>query len=205
VSERRGLLAHGWGRAALTALALLLVLAVTGAAAMVFYRPYGPDVRAQLGHGHWGLRVALATGVHHVHLFAAVGFALAVAGMLGLARSWRRDAPGPGRGRWLAVALAVAAFLVTGFLAPWERLLPWSPTVAPNMARPMPLGQQGPFAELVGVNVRYDDAQFTLARRRFGPKATGRVYFAHVLILPALTVIGVAFARRSRRREPARV
>lgn len=204
MSARPALLAHGWGRAALVALALLLVLAVTGAAATVFYRPYGPDVRAQLGHGHWGLRVELATGLQLVHRFAALGFAAAVAAMIGLSRFWRRDTEGPGRGRVLAVALAAVAFLATGFIAPWQRLLPWSPAVASNMARPMPLGQQGPFAELVGVNVRYDDAQFTLARRRFGPKATGRVYFTHVLVLPALTVIAVAFAWRPRRREPAR-
>jgi hypothetical protein len=203
VSAGRALRAEGWGRAALAALALLLVLAVTGAAAAVFYRPYGPDVRAQLGHGHWDLRVSLATGLHHAHRFAAWAFLAAVAALLGLARFWRRDAAGPGRGRLIAVALAAAAFAVTGFVAPWERLLPWSPSLASNMARPMPLGQQGPFAELVGVNVRYDDAQFTVARRRFGPRATGRVYFTHVLILPALTVVGVAFSWR-RRREPDR-
>jgi quinol-cytochrome oxidoreductase complex cytochrome b subunit len=198
-SEPRPLLSRGWARATL---ALLLVLAVTGALAAIFYRPYGPDPRAQLTHGHWGLRVALAIGLHHVHRLAALGLTLTLAALIALRRPWQRQAPG--RGRWLAATLALAAFVATGLIAPWERLLPWSPTVASNLARPMPLGQQGPFAELIGVNMRYDDAQFRLARRRFGPKATGRVYFFHVLILPALAVIGASFAWRPRRREPDR-
>jgi hypothetical protein len=201
----RGLLAQGWGRAAAAALALLAVLAVSGALATIFYRPYGPDVRAQLGHGHWGLRVALASGLHWAHLVAGLGLAVAVVALVLLSRPWHRQHPGPRRRRLVAIVFGTLAFLVTGLVAPWERLLPWSPAVGSNMARPMPLGQQGPFAELIGVNVRYDDAQFTLGRRRFGPKATGRVYFAHVLALPALTVIGVALALRRRRSDPDRL
>lgn len=201
-SERRSLLAQGWGRAALAALVLLVVLAVTGALATIFYRPYGPDARAQLAHGHWGLRMALASGLHHVHLVAALALAAAVVALVALSRP--RQHRGPRRSRLVALGLALVAFLATGFVAPWERLVPWSPAVASNMARPMPLGQQGPFAELIGVNVRYDDAQFTLLRRRFGPKATGRVYFTHVLVLPALTVIAVLFGWRHRRRAPDR-
>jgi hypothetical protein len=93
-----------------------------------------------------------------------------------------------------------AALLGTGLVAPWQRLLPWSPAAGANMARPMPLGQQGPFAELVGVNVRYDEAMFTVARWRLGVKAAGRVYFAHVLVLPALAgLVLFRMARRKRR------
>jgi hypothetical protein len=198
-TDRRALTAHGWGRAAIVAAALLLVLAVTGALAAIFYRPYGPDVRAQLGHGHWALRVALAAGLHHVHRYAGLALGLVVASLVAL--GWRRSSDGPRRGALLAMALGAAAFLTTGLVAPWERLLPWSSGAGSNMARPMALGQQGPFAELIGVNVRYDDAQFTVLRRRFGRKATGRVYLTHVLILPALTVIVATFAWRPRRRE----
>jgi hypothetical protein len=140
-----------------------------------------------------------------VHLVAAVGLALAVVALILLSRPWRHQHPGPRRRRLLAIALGATAFLVTGLVAPWERLLPWSPGVGANMARPMPLGQQGPFAELIGVNVRYDDAQFTVARRRFGPKATGRVYYTHVLVLPVLAALGVGLALRRRRRDPDRV
>jgi hypothetical protein len=180
-------------------LALAALTALTGALATVFYRPYGHDVRAQLAHGHWGLRVALAAGLHRAHLFAALGLLLAVVVAVLLSRPWKREAPGPRRGTLVVMALLAAAFVVTGIVAPWERLLPWSPAVGSNMARPMPLGQQGPFAELTGVNVRYDDALFTVGRRRFGAKATGRVYFAHVLLLPALTVIGALLVLRRKR------
>lgn len=205
MKSARELLAHGWGRAGLAALVLLLLLALTGAAATIFYRPYGPDVRAQLGNGHWDLRVGLATSLHLVHLGAALGLTLAVAALVLLCRPWNRVHPGPRRRRLVAIALGTAAFVATGLVTPWERLLPWSPATGSNMARPMPLGQQGPFAELIGVNVRYDDAQFTLGRRRFGPKATGRVYFTHVLVLPALTALGLALGWRRRRRDPDRV
>jgi hypothetical protein len=184
------------------ALALLAVSVLTGALATIFYRPYGADARAQLANGHWGLRVALASGLHQVHRFAALGLTAAAVAVMALSRP--RQHVGLSRGRLIALGVALVAFLATGLVAPWERLLPWSPVVAANMARPMPLGQQGPFAELIGVNVRYDDAQFTVWKRRFGPKATGRVYFTHVLVLPALAVIGVAFSRRPRRRAPDR-
>jgi quinol-cytochrome oxidoreductase complex cytochrome b subunit len=115
-----------------------------------------------------------------------------------LARPWRRAGTGPRRGALAALVLAGAAFLVTGLVAPWSLLTPWSPALGSNMARPMPLGQQGPFAELVGVNVRYDSAMFTVAGHRFGARATGRVYFAHVLALPILTALGAAFVLRRR-------
>jgi hypothetical protein len=90
--------------------------------------------------------------------------------------------------------------MATGLVTPWKRLLPWAPAVGHNMARSMPLGQQGPFAELVGVNARYDDALFTVAGRRFGPKGTGRIFFAHVAVLPALTMAVTVVAWRRRRR-----
>jgi hypothetical protein len=201
----RSLLAHGWGRAALGTLILLLLLAVTGALATIFYRPYGPDVRAQLASGHWGLRVTMASGLHFVHLGAALALALAVVALVVLARPWHRPRVGPRRRQLLAILLGAAAFLTTGLVAPWDRLLPWSPAIGANLARPMSLGQQGPFAELVGVNMRYDEGRFTVLRRRFGPKATGRVYYTHVVVLPALTAIGVALALRRRRRDHDRV
>jgi hypothetical protein len=196
VSESlRARLARGWGRAGLLSIALSGLLAVTGALAVIFYRPYGPDVRAQLGHGHWRLRVGLASALHWTHAGAAIAVVAAVLALILLARPWHRGGP-VGRGRLLALALATAAFVGTGYLVPWERLLPWSPAVGSNLARPMPLGQQGPFVELVGVNMRYDDAQFTLLRRRFGARATGRLYYAHVLGLPLITALGVLSLRR---------
>jgi hypothetical protein len=200
IARLRALAAPGWGRAALVAAGIFLLLALTGALATIFYRPYGHDIRAQLGLGHWGTRVALAEGFRVAHLVAAVAVMAALLVLVVLARPWKSPSQPPEgtprRGALAALVLVGALFVVTGVVAPWHRLLPWSPAVGSNMARPMVLGQQGPFAELIGVNVRYDDALFTVARRRFGARATGRVYYAHVLVLPLLTAAGVILAFR---------
>jgi hypothetical protein len=196
----RALLGSGWGRAAAVALALLLVLVLSGALATFFYRPYGHDVRGQIGVGNLGLRVAAASALRLVHLGAALGFTGAVVALVLLGRPWKRGGPGPARSRLFLVAVAAAALLTTGLLTPWDRLLPWSPAVGANMARPMPLGQPGPFPELVGVNARYDEALFAVARWRFGARAAGRVYFAHVIGLPLLTVGAAVILWRRRKR-----
>jgi ABC-type Fe3+ transport system permease subunit len=189
-------LGHRWGRAALIAYAATGVLALSGALAGIFYRPYGHDVRALLARGWPGLRVSLADGLHVAHLGSAVALGLAILVLLAV-RPWRVG--GPPRTRLILLATLAAAFAGTGWVVPWERLLPWSPALGANMARPMPLGQQGPFAELVGVNVRYDEAMFTLARHRWGVKATGRIYYAHVIGLPVLAGLCAVSLRRRRR------
>jgi ABC-type Fe3+ transport system permease subunit len=194
----RALVAHGWGRAALVALALALALLISGAMAAIYYRPYGHDVRALLGRGWPGVRTTAAAALHVAHLTAAIALGLAVIAIVLLARRGR-DPGAPGRGRLALVVTLAAAFAGTGLVVPWDRLLPWSPVLGGNMARPMPLGQQGPFAELVGVNVRYDEAMLTLARRRWGVKATGRLYYAHVVGLPLLA--GLAALPLVRRRR----
>jgi hypothetical protein len=173
------------------ALALLLVLAVTGAAATVFYRPYGPDVRAQLGTGtgacgwRWPRGCTTCTWSRRWALAAAGGALVALAA---------RPATHRGRGGdRLAGAGWRSRFLATGFVAPWERL-------CPGRRRWL---EHGPAdaSRAAGALRRADRGQRALRRRavhawrrRFGPKATGRVYFTHVLVLPALTVIAVLFA-----------
>jgi hypothetical protein len=198
-ARARALLARGWGRATVAALALSVLLLLSGALAAVFYRPYGHDVRPLLAHGDPAPRVAVASALQMIHLAGALALGASLLALVVLARPWRRTEPAvaPRRLAWLV--LLAAALLGTGLVAPWERLLPWSPAVGANMARPMPLGQQGPFAELVGVNAHYDEAMFTFARRRFGVKAVGRVYFTHVLVLPALA--GLLLFRIARRKR----
>jgi hypothetical protein len=193
MNRARSLLGHGWGRAALLAFAAAAVLSTSGWLAAIYYRPYGHDVRAQLAHGWPGARVSLASGLQVAHLVSALALGLAVVILL-VVRPWRIG--GPPRARLVLLAVLAALFAGTGWVEPWDRLLPWSPAIGANLARPMPLGQQGPFAELVGVNVRYDQAMFTLARRRWGVKAAGRVYYAHVIGLPVLAGLFAIFLRR---------
>lgn len=199
----RALRGTGWGRAALVAMALGLLLALTGLAELIFYRPYGYGARAQVPSDTLAFRVGLTSILHLAHLVAAAGFTLAVVALVLLARPWQRGGPGPARAPLALAAVLTAALVATGLVTPWERLLPWSASMGANMARPMPLGQQGPFAELVGVNARYDEAMFTLAGRRLGARATGRAFFAHVLVLPVLTVAAAVIVARRRRARGA--
>jgi quinol-cytochrome oxidoreductase complex cytochrome b subunit len=193
VSARRS----WWGRVAALAAALAVVAAVSGALATIYFRSYSWDARGQLGH--LARSVGLAAVLAEVHRLAAHAFvaAAALAGIL-----WRTATRGALGWRPLAAGVLALALFFTGHLVPWRRLLPWTPAPGSNLSRPTPLlGHDGPFPELVGVNMRYDDAVFTVAGRRFGPRATARVYWTHVAVLPLMSAVLVALWVRSRRRQ----
>jgi hypothetical protein len=165
------------------------VVVLSGALAAIYFRPYGHKAP-----GHVGLALAAVTVVRITHCAAAwtvVALAVIVAV---LARPWR----------WRhALVGMLVAFLVSGLVTPWERLLPWSVPLGANMARPMPLlGHDGPFPELVGVNVTYDDTVLAIGRLRLGARGVGRLYLAHAVVLPlaagALAAVGSWRRRRSR-------
>jgi hypothetical protein len=187
-------------RAALRGKALALgaaagaLLLLSGAIAAVYVRPYGHHPV-----GHVRLAVGATAALRGVHVVGAAALVLAAvaAGVLG--RSWRRSAL-RARPEWSLAALLGLLTLLTGLLIPWQSLLPWSPLLGPNLARPVPLlGYEGPFTELTGVTMRYDDALLSLGRWRVGPKGVGRLYFAHLVVLPLLAMVAVWLGRRRRR------
>lgn len=198
-----------WRATEKVTLAAAVAVVTSGLAGTFYFRPHGHDLRARLAAGHLRFHVA-AVGVldlvHRVsaYLLVACGLALAIGWLVHRRRLVRVDAgvvPAlPRRIVALVVGLGLAAmfFVASGHLLPWQRLLPWSPTVGPNLARPMTMvGHDGPFPETVGVNLRYDDRLVTLARRRWGLRAVSRTYFAHVLMVPlGLVLLGVLTLRR---------
>jgi quinol-cytochrome oxidoreductase complex cytochrome b subunit len=172
-----------------------VVVAVSGALATLYFHPYVYDARGQLAHMERS--VALAAAFAEAHRLSAHAFGVVAAAALIL---WRLSRRGGARWIWLSGVVLALAFFVTGHLVPWKRLLPWTPVPGSNLSRPVPLlGHDGPFAELVGVNMRYDDALFSVAGLRFGPRAAARVYWTHVAVLPLLSgALAILLVRRRR-------
>jgi hypothetical protein len=184
-------------RARLEALVALIaaLLVVSGALAAIYFRPHGHVAPAHVGRAF--AAVAALRITHSVAAWTAVVLAV---GVVLLGRPWLRPrAPA-------AASLAIlAAFLVTGSVAPWDCLLPWSPPLGANMARPTPLlGHDGPFPELVGVNVTYDETVHAIGRLRLGPRGVGRLYLAHAVVLPLVGVAVAVFGWRRRRPSTVR-
>jgi hypothetical protein len=164
------------------------VLVLSGALATIHVRPYG-----HRAPGHLGLALAAVAALRVAHGVSAgilVASALTVAV---LRRPWSRPrAPAAG-------FAMLAAFVLTGLATPWDSLLPWSPPLGANMARPMPLlGHDGPFPELVEVNVKYDDTVRAIGRLRLGPRGVGRLYLAHAVVLPVGAVAALVIVARRR-------
>lgn len=199
----KGLLGSGRGRVLLMVGALAAVAALSGALAAIYYRPRAAPAAIE---GAVGFAVSAAAALRVAHQLAAYALLPALLAWGLLAGTRGADGEASGRKRALGsagVAALVLASLITGHLVPWEQLLPWAPRVGPNMARTTPLlGQEGPFPELVGVNVRYDDALVTIGSRRLGPRAVRRIFWLHAAVLPGLAVAaGVAAGIAARRRR----
>lgn len=193
--SRAGLGALPGGRW-LPSLAALLIL--TGGALAVYHRPGGRGFWAGTHPGRLGLHVAAEHALAWGH--RAAGLAMAAVILRWAFVAWRRKA-GNGAATLGWVAL-LGAVLVSGFLAPWERYLPWSDAVTVNDLAPTRLSEsEGPFPELVGVRGRYpleanDPAWPVESRSRRGPVFA----WLHVLVGPlgALAALFVRQVHRSR-------
>jgi quinol-cytochrome oxidoreductase complex cytochrome b subunit len=189
------------GRVLLLVVVLAVVAAASGALSVVYFRPRAAPAAADgAATAALGFAVNAAWGLKTIHLVAVHALVVALVAWGLLAEAGRR------RGLAIsALAMVTVAFLITGHLLPWNRLLPWAPRLGQNMARATPvLGQEGPFPELVGVNVRYDDALPTFRGRRLGPRGVRRTFWLHVAVLPGVTLLGLAGARLAARRGAAR-
>jgi quinol-cytochrome oxidoreductase complex cytochrome b subunit len=78
----------------------------------------------------------------------------------------------------------------TGYLLPWDQLSIWAVTVGTNMGRATPLlGHEGPFADLIGVNARYDARALLTAGRLVGPATLLRFYVLHCIFIPVIAAV----------------
>jgi quinol-cytochrome oxidoreductase complex cytochrome b subunit len=92
----------------------------------------------------------------------------------------------------IGVNLLVFTLLLsfTGYLLPWDQLSIWAVTVGTNMARATPLlGHEGPFAEFVGVNARYDARSLLVAGRLVGSATLLRFYVLHCIFIPVVASV----------------
>jgi quinol-cytochrome oxidoreductase complex cytochrome b subunit len=95
----------------------------------------------------------------------------------------------------VGVILLVLTLLLsfTGYLLPWDQLSIWAVTVGTNMGRATPvLGHEGPFADLVGVNARYDARALLTAGRLISPATLLRFYVLHCIFIPLVATILMA-------------
>lgn len=87
------------------------------------------------------------------------------------------------RARTLSLAGVVAVLVIgvaTALLVPWAELHPWAERPGRNLARPaLVLEREGPFPELVGVNVRYGPHRLRLGSRPISGLQAGCVAAAH--------------------------
>src|ERR1700723_3059305 len=78
----------------------------------------------------------------------------------------------------------------TGYLLPWDQLSIWAVTVGTNMGRATPLvGHEGPFADLMGVDARYDARALLTAGRLISPATLLRFYVLHCIFIPLIAAV----------------
>ena len=165
---------------------LFLVETVTGVLLMFYYRPTlewaYPDILA--------LRDVASLGIlRELHRWGAHAMVITV--WLHMYRVFLTGSYKPPREfNWvIGVILLLLTLLLsfTGYLLPWDQLAMWAVTVGTNMARATPfLGNEGPFAEYVGVTPRYDARSLLIGGSLVGPPALLRFYVLHCIFIPLI-------------------
>jgi quinol-cytochrome oxidoreductase complex cytochrome b subunit len=164
---------------------LFLVLTFTGVILMFYYRPVGEY--AYLDMKYLEFDVPFGMFVRNMHRWAAHAMVIAV--WLHMLRVFLTGSYKPPREfNWVIGVLLLTLTLLlsfTGYLLPWDQLAMWAVTVGTNMARATPLlGHEGPFAEAMGVDPRYDARAFLLGGRIVGSATLLRFYVLHCIFLP---------------------
>jgi len=168
---------------------LFLVETVTGVLLMFYYRPTLEWAYNDI----LSLRDVVSLGImRELHRWGAHAMVIAV--WIHMMRVFLTGSYKPPREfNWvIGVNLLVFTLLLsfTGYLLPWDQLSIWAVTVGTNMARATPLlGHEGPFADLVGVNSRYDARSFLVAGRLVGSATLLRFYVLHCIFIPIVASI----------------
>src|SRR5436309_6728484 len=169
---------------------LFLVLTFTGVLLMFYYVPTVP--RAYYDMKDLQNVVPFGNILRNVHRYGAHAMVFMV--MVHMARTFYTASYKPPREfNWsVGVILLTFTFLLsfTGYLLPWDQLSIWAVTVGTNMARATPLlGHEGPFADLIGVNARYDARSFLVAGRLVGSATLLRFYVLHCIFIPVVASV----------------
>ncbi|PIQ99277.1 MAG: cytochrome B6 [Nitrospinae bacterium CG11_big_fil_rev_8_21_14_0_20_45_15] len=164
---------------------LFLSTVVTGVILMFYYRPVGEYAYYDMKYLQYDVPFGML--MRNMHRWAAHAMVITV--WLHMFRVFLTGSYKPPREfNWVIGVFLVTFTLLlsfTGYLLPWDQLAMWAVTVGTNMARATPfLGNEGPFAEYVGVTPRYDARSILLGGSLVGPPALLRFYVLHCIFIP---------------------
>ena len=166
---------------------LFLSAVVTGVILMFYYRPVGEYAYYDMKYLQYDVPFGML--MRNMHRWAAHAMVITV--WLHMFRVFLTGSYKPPREfNWVIGVFLVTFTLLlsfTGYLLPWDQLAMWAVTVGTNMARATPfLGNEGPFAEFVGVTPRYDARALLIGGSLVGPPALLRFYVLHCIFIPLI-------------------
>jgi cytochrome b6 len=184
VRKRSVKFTYTWGLGGLSA-GLFIVLTVTGALLMLYYRPSVPQAYGDMKD----LQFVVSSGqfLRNMHRWAAHAMVAAV--FLHMLRVFYTGSYRPPREfNWvIGVVLLVITILLsyTGYLLPWDQLSFWGISVGTNMVRAIPFG--------LGDRISF----LLLGGHVVGEYALIRFYVLHCFIIPviAMVLMGIHFWR----------
>lgn len=176
-----------WGLGGLSFL-LYLILTVTGVLLMFYYRP-----TVELAYQDMkDLEFVVSFGkfLRNSHRWSAHGMVTIV--ILHMIRVFLTGSyKKPREFNWGVgvILLTLTLFLsFTGYLLPWDQLAIWAVTVGTNMAAATPLlGNEGPFANLLGMTISNDVRFVLLGGTTVGANTLLRFYVMHCVLVPLVT------------------
>ncbi len=184
VRKRSVRFAYTWGLGGLS-VGLFIVLTITGALLMLYYRPSVPQA-------YWDMKdlqfvVSSGQFLRNMHRWAAHAMVAVV--FLHMLRVFYTGSYRPPKEfNWvIGVILLVVTILLsyTGYLLPWDQLSFWGISVGTNMIRAIPFG--------LGKSISF----ILLGGHIVGEYALVRFYVLHCFIIPvvAMILMGVHFWR----------
>lgn len=173
-----------------TTFLLFLILVVTGIILMFYYRPTTEYAYHDMKYLQFDVPFGMI--MRNMHRWSAHAMIIAV--WLHMFRVFLTGSYKPPREfNWvIGVNLLVMTMMLsfTGYLLPWDQLSIWAVTVGTNMGRATPLvGHEGPFADLIGVDARYDARALLTAGRLVGPATLLRFYVLHCIFIPVIASV----------------
>jgi cytochrome b6 len=184
VRKRSVRFAYTWGLGGLS-VGLFIVLTITGALLMLYYRPSVPQAYADMKD----LQFVVSSGqfLRNMHRWAAHAMVAVV--FLHMLRVFYTGSYRPPKEfNWvIGVVLLVVTILLsyTGYLLPWDQLSFWGISVGTHMVRAIPLG--------LGDRISF----LLLGGHIVGEYALVRFYVLHCFIIPvvAMVLMGIHFWR----------
>ena len=167
-----------------------LITVVTGIILMFYYRPTAETAYHDIKY----LQLDVPFGMIMRNMHRSAAHAMVKAVWIHMLRVFMTVSYKPPREfNWvIGVNLLVFTLLLsfTGYLLPWDQLSIWAVTVGTNMARAAPFfGHEGPFANLVGVDKRYDMRSLLTGGRLVGGATLLRFYVLHCIFIPLIASV----------------